>query len=218
MINPLDHDDFFNVKELVSLKSLFNAQVHLGHKTGLRNPHMLPYIFGNRLGVDIIDLDETVILLQDALNIIAHIAYREGVILFLTRHIQTIPLVEKLSQEVGEYAHCRKWHPGTFTNSAAVFGDVTRLPDLCIFVNTLDTVFEQHLAVVEAAKLNIPTVGIMDTSCDPRLISYPIPGNDDSLSAITLYCKLFKEAIRKGKNKRLEMMVKSETEAVDEEE
>ena len=155
--------------------------------------------------MDIIDLEQTAELLNDALNFTAHIAYREGVILFISRHIQTIPLIEKTAQEVGEYAHCRKWKGGNFTNAVVQFGAVTRLPDLCIFINSLNSVFEQHIAVVESAKMNIPTIGIMDSSCDPRLITYPIPGNDDTPSAVQLYCKLFKEAILRGKEKQKEI-------------
>lgn len=60
----------------------------------------------------------------------------------------------------------------------------------------------RHLGVTDAAKMLIPTVGVVDTNCDPSLISYPIPGNDDTPSAVHLYCKLFKEAILRGKNKR----------------
>ena len=54
--------------------------------------------------------------------------------------------------------------------------------------------------------MNIPTVGIVDTSCDPRLITYPIPGNDDTPSAIQLYCNLFEKAILSGKAKRKEYL------------
>jgi small subunit ribosomal protein S2 len=69
-------------------------------------------------------------------------------------------------------------------------------------LNTLDTVLAQHGAVGDAAKMLIPTVGVVDTNCDPNLLTYPIPGNDDTLCAVQLYCKLFKEAILRGKNKR----------------
>lgn len=201
--DPLEHDDFFGVRNLVTMKDLFDSRVYMGHVSGTRNPYMRPFIFGNRLNMDIIDLEKTLPLLQDALNFAAHIAYREGIILFISRHPQTLPLVERVASQCGEYAHCRKWQLGTFTNSVDLFGAITRLPDLCIFLSTHDSVFEQHKAVVESAKCNIPTIGILDTSCDPRLITYPVPGNDDSPNAIHLYCELFKRAIMKGKQKRL---------------
>ena len=189
----------------MTVRELFESRVHLGHKDGVRNPYMQPYIFGNRLGIDIIDLEQTKPLMQDALNFMAHIAFREGVILFLSRHKQTLLSVEQLASECNEYSHCRHWKRGMFTNATMLYGAVTRLPDLCVFVSMHDSVFEQHLAVVEAAKMNIPTIGIVDTSCDPRLISYPIPGNDDTPDSINLYCRLFKEAIMRGKEKRREI-------------
>ena len=206
LINPLDYKDFFEVKDLVKLQDLFEARVHLGHKEGSRNPFMVPYLFGNRLGTDIIDLEQTLPLFQDALNFTAHIAFRNGVILFISHNLQTLPLVEKLAMECEEYSHCRRWKSGTLTNSIIQFGSIVRLPDLVIFLSTHDNVFEEHQAVVEAAKMNIPTVGIVDSSCDPRLVTYPIPGNDDSPSSIELYCKLFKQAIMAGKNKRKEAL------------
>ena len=163
---------------------------------------MIPYIFGNRLGVDIIDLDQTLPLMQDALNFLAHIAFRDGIIMFVSRHLQTIPMIESLAKKCGEYSHCRNWQDGLFTNALVFYGSIIRPPDVLVFMSTHDTIFKQHPAVIEAAKLNIPTIGIVDTSCDPRLISYPIPGNDDSLSSIELYCKLFEKAIMTGKAER----------------
>ena len=167
---------------------------------------MKPYIFGNRLGVDIIDLDQTTELLHEALNFTAHIAYLQGVILFFTRQQRTLLLVEQTAKDCGEYAHCRYWKGGTFTNATVQYGALTRLPDLCIFIGTNNTIFEQNPAIIETAKMNIPAVGIVDTSCDPRLITYPVPGNDDSVCAIELYCRLFKEAVLLGKAKRRKLL------------
>ncbi|XP_069121008.1 small ribosomal subunit protein uS2m-like [Argopecten irradians] len=207
--NPLKHDDYFQVKSLVKVEELFEAGVHFGHKSGVRDEYMVPYIYGNRVGVDILDLEQTVENMKIALNFLAHIAYRGGVILFISKHALSMPLVERTASEAGEYSHCRYWRGGTFTNATQQFGSVIRLPDTCIFLSTVNSVFEQHRAVVESAKMMIPTVGIVDTNSDPRLITYPIPGNDDSLTSIELYCRLFKEAILKGKQKRKEDDLKS---------
>ncbi|XP_046360903.1 28S ribosomal protein S2, mitochondrial-like isoform X1 [Haliotis rufescens] len=198
----LQHHDYFGVRELVTVSDMFKARVHLGHKQGLRDPYMAPYLFGNRLGVDIFDLDQTLTLFQDALNFTAHIAYRGGIILFLTRHRQTMPWVERTAVEAKEYSHCRFWKGGTFTNAAVQFGTVTRLPDLCIFLNTQNNAFLPHAAITDSAKLLIPTVGIVDSNCDPRLITYPVPGNDDTPVSVEYYCSLFKKAILIGKRKR----------------
>lgn len=202
VLDPLQHADYFGLGKLLSVRELFEARVHLGHKEGLLNDLMRPYIFGSRLGYHVIDLDQTLEHLFRALNFVAHMAYRDGVILFVTRHQQTAHMVEETAKACREFAHARWWRPGLFTNSTPQFGTVTRLPDTVILLSTLDSVFEEHLAVKECNKMLIPTVAIVDTNCDPRLVTYPIPGNDDTPSAIQLYCRLFREAILRGKERR----------------
>lgn len=113
----MEHPDFFRVAELFTLKDLFYARVHLGHNKGVRNPLMMPYIFGTRLQTDIIDLEQTVPLLQQALNFTAHVAFRGGIIMFVSRHQQLMPHIEATAEECGEYSHCREWKGGTFTNA-----------------------------------------------------------------------------------------------------
>lgn len=165
---------------------------------------MLRYIYGERLGHTIFDLDKTAEYLRKALNIAAHIAYRDGIILFFMRGAQNSFIVQKTAIECGEFAHTRFWRGGIFTNADTQFGAVTRLPDLCIFFNTLNNVLLQHTAIRDSAKMGIATIGIVDSNCNPNLITYPVPGNDDSPSAIEFYCKVFKEAILRGKEKRKE--------------
>ncbi|XP_069788332.1 small ribosomal subunit protein uS2m [Narcine bancroftii] len=203
--DPLKHPDFFHVSELFTLKDLFDARVHYGHKRGCRHRLMEPYLFGCRLEQDIFDLDQSVLHLQQALNFTAHCAYRKGIILFVSRARQFAHLIEKTAQESGEYAHTRYWQGGLLTNAHVQYATGVRLPDLIIFINTLNNVFEPHLAVRDAAKMNIPTVGIVDSNCNPSLITYPIPGNDDSPPAVKLYCKLFKMTILRAKDKRRQM-------------
>uniref|UniRef100_A0A8C8R7J4 Small ribosomal subunit protein uS2m n=1 Tax=Pelusios castaneus TaxID=367368 RepID=A0A8C8R7J4_9SAUR len=203
----LKNPDFFNVKELISLKNLFDARVHLGHKIGCRHRFMVPYIFGCRLDQDIINLDQTMEHLQLALNFTAHVAYRKGIILFVSRNRQFSHLVENTARDCGEYAHTRYWHGGLLTNAHVHYGDGIRLPDLLIFLSTMNNAFEPHVAIRDAAKMHIPTVGVVDTNCNPSIITYPIPGNDDSPSAMQLYCRLFKMTITRAKNKRKQMEV-----------
>lgn len=172
---------------------------------GVFGRFMEPYIFGNRLGQDIIDLDQTALNLQLALNFTAHVAYRKGIILFVSRNRQFSHLIETTAQACGEYAHTRYFKGGLLTNAHLLFGPTVRLPDLIIFLHTLNNVFEPHVAVRDSAKMNIPTVGIVDTNCNPCLITYPIPGNDDSPQAIQLFCKLFRTTINRAKEKRRQM-------------
>lgn len=181
------------------------ARVHYGHHAGLRCPWMSEYIYGTRINTDIIDLEKSIPPLRKALNFIAHIAFRKGVILFITRYAQHIPVVERTALEVGEYSHCKQWNNGTFTDSTRRFGSVIRLPDLCVFLHTHEKLNEPHGALAEAAKMLIPTVAICDTDIDPSQISYPIPGNDDSMVSLQLYTRLIKKVILNAKKKRQDL-------------
>ncbi|KAG8518653.1 28S ribosomal protein S2, mitochondrial [Galemys pyrenaicus] len=235
---PLKHADFFNLKELFSVRTLFDARVHLGHKAGCRHRYgraappgsaparelqgldegpwapltprgprrlMEPYIFGSRLGQDIIDLEQTTAHLQLALNVTAHVAYRGGIILLVGRQRRFAHLIETTARACGEYAHTRYFKGGLLTNAPLLLGPGVRLPDLVVFLHTLNNVFEPHVAVRDAAKMNIPTVGVVDTNCNPCLVTYPVPGNDDSAPAVQLFCGLFRTAITRAKEKRRQM-------------
>ncbi|XP_005106081.3 28S ribosomal protein S2, mitochondrial [Aplysia californica] len=200
----LQHDDYFGLKNLVTVRDLFEARVHLGHNSGLRHESMSPYIFGERQGTDIIDLEQTLPLLQHALDVCAHIVYRGGMVLFLSRNQQTLPWVERMAQEVGEYSHCRPWKRGIFTNASSIFSTLPIYPELCVFLGTQDTVFEMHLGIVESSKLLIPSIGVVDSNCDNSDLTYHVPGNDDTPAAIHLYLRLFREAVTRAKAKRKE--------------
>lgn len=214
-VNPLTHPDYFNVGNLFTVRDLLEARVHFGHKVGSLNDRMKPYLFGSRLDFTIFDLEQTKEHLQRALNVAAHTAMQGGIILFFCRSSINAHTVEKTALECGEFAHTRYWRGGTFTNSKVQFKAVTRLPDLCIFLNTLNNVMLQHTAIRDSAKMNIPTIGVVDSNCSPDLLTYVVPGNDDSPASIELYCKLFKEAILRGKAKRKEFI--EELEALEKE-
>ena len=182
------------VDEMVSLRELFEARVHLGHKKGMWNPLMKPYIFGLRAGIHIIDLHQTMKHLKLALTVAGSIAQRNGIIMFINERIQFDRLVQHTARNCDEYFVSPKWRPGTLTNSYMLLGTL-RLPDILIFLSTPPS----KTAIKEAAMCNIPTIGIVDTDCNPNLITYPIPGNDDTPEAVKLYCKLFCEVIQNGK-------------------
>lgn len=189
---------------LFTVSDLFDARVHYGHREGTLDARMKPYIFGKRMDHIIFDLDKTALYLRKALNIAAHIAYRDGLILFVGRIPHSTVFIEDTALECGEYAHTREWIPHLFTNSTRKFKGHIRLPDLCILLNTFDDALTEHRCVIESAKCLIPTIGIVDSNANPSLITYPVPGNDDSKASIELYCNLFKKAILRGKAKRLE--------------
>ena len=125
--------------------------------------------------------------------------------MFITRCAEHIPLVEKTAIDCGEYAQCRPWRSGTLTDSTRRFGAVVRLPDVIIMLQTQEKLNETHSAVAEASKMLIPTVAICDTDSDPSQITYPVPGNDDSIASAKLYCSLFEQAIMAAKRKREEL-------------
>ena len=92
------------------------------HGATLYVRNMKPYLFGCRLGVDIIDLDQTLAHLQRALNFLAHVAYRKGIILFIMKSPMHGHLVEKTAKQCGEFAHTRRWKTGLFTNASDTVG------------------------------------------------------------------------------------------------
>lgn len=200
--DPLDHQDYFQVRDLVSLETMFESQCHYGHHQDCRNEYMTPYLFGTRCNIDIIDLEKTVPLFQDALNVLAHVVYRGGIVLFVSRQKMTMHRVEHMAKHVGEFAHCRQWNSGVFTNTEQIVGFPTRLPDLCVFLHSQTSAVMPHPGLVDCAKLLIPTIGIVDSNCDPRLVSYPIPANDDSFSSIIYYLKVFENTVKLAKQKR----------------
>lgn len=188
------------------MEDLLESRVHFGHKEGMLDPHMRPYIFGKRLGVLIFDLEKTAKLLNTALQVTAEIAYRKGIILFVNQSRQTGHLAEIAAKECGEYAYCRRWNNRVLSDAQITFNAVTRLPDLIVLFSVVEKVNELHGAVKMSANMLIPTVGICDTNADPTLVTYPVPGNDDTPQSIELYCKLFKQAILNGKQKRDEII------------
>uniref|UniRef100_A0A1I7YTD0 Small ribosomal subunit protein uS2m n=1 Tax=Steinernema glaseri TaxID=37863 RepID=A0A1I7YTD0_9BILA len=198
----LQNEDLFKMSEAVDVEQMFDARVHYGHKVGTLNDNMKWALFGQRLGFCVFDLDVTKKYMVKALNFLAHISNRGGMILFVTADRTNQLMVERMAADVGQYSHTRKWQDGTLTNTRQLFGSPVRLPDAIVFLSTLTSVLERHPAVIEAAKMAIPTIGIVDSNSDPNYITYPIPGNDDSTTAIRYYMRMFCDAINRGKNAR----------------
>jgi len=199
---PLQQKDYFDVEQLANVPDLFKARVHFGHYKGSRNEHMKPYLFGCRVGVDIIDLNHTKTHLARALNFVAHMAYRRAVILFVHQSSQHGHQVELAAASCGEYSHTRKWAAGLFANNKLGDPETSPYPDVCIFLSTMSGSHEQHPALAECAKVGVATVGIVDTNVNPSLVTYPVPGNDDSSASITHYLDVFTKAVNVGKLRR----------------
>ncbi|KAE8750399.1 hypothetical protein FOCC_FOCC002958 [Frankliniella occidentalis] len=200
--DTLEHKDFFGVRKLCTPSLLFQHKVHFGHKATSLDPRMRQFVYGIRSNHVIFDLDISNFHLQEALNIAAHVALRDGIILFVARLPHCANLIEQTAKDCGEYAHVRQWKMGCLTDISKYQKMECRLPDLVILPSTVSEFGSEHPVVAEAAKLNIPTIGIVDSNCNPNMITYPVPGNDDTLTTIQLYCSLFKEAILRGKAER----------------
>ncbi|KAF8382551.1 mrps-2 [Pristionchus pacificus] len=194
----LETEDLFGLHSLVNVDEMFEARLHYGHKIGTLHENMKWALYGERLGVCIFDLEITRKHLIRALDFVAHVVSRGGIILFISTHRDTMLDVEKMAEEVGQYAHVRFWQEGTLTNMKQLLGASVRMPDTMVFLSSLTSMSERHPAIIEAAKMTIPTVGIVDSNSDPSYLTYLVPSNDDSPQAVAYLLRLFKEACQRG--------------------
>ncbi len=222
----------------VSVGSLLDAGIHFGHKTSRWNPKMEPYIYGARDNIHIIDLQQTVPLMQLALKTIYETVKNNGKVLFVSSKVQATDLVAEYAEKCGQFYVNNRWLGGTLTNWTTISKSIKRLnnidkiledekqiedytkkeildlsrkrdkllrslagirkiggrPDLMVVIDTN----KEHLAISEAVKLGVPIVAVVDTNSDPDNIDFPIPGNDDAIRSIRLYCELFAEAALAG--------------------
>lgn len=187
-------EDPFCINDMTSVQDLFKARVHMGHKSGMWNPQMLEYIHGIRAGIHIFDLAKTLQHLRRALNVAARIAYGNGVILFVNERSQFDGLVQETARDCGEFFVTPLWRKGILTNSYKLLG-TTRYPDLAVILSASKSI----VAVTELATSNVPSIAVTDSDSNPQYITYPIPGNDDTPTAVMLYCKLFSKVIQNAK-------------------
>jgi small subunit ribosomal protein S2 len=220
----------------VSLRQLLEAGVHFGHNTRRWNPRMAPYLFGVRNQVHIIDLQQTVPLLERALKAVRDITASGGRVLFVGTKRAAADYAAESAQRCGQYYVNHRWLGGMLTNWKTITGSIKRLrqmdellagdtqgftkkevlnmtrdrekleralggikdmgglPDILFIIDTN----KEKLAVEEANKLGIPVIAILDSNSDPQGVTYPVPGNDDAIRAITLYCDLVAGAVLDG--------------------
>ncbi len=218
------------------MRELVESGVHFGHTTRLWNPKMKPFIFGERNGIHIINLDNTVPQLHRALEFLHNISANGGRILFVGTKTQARETIKETAIDSGQYYVNHRWLGGMITNWQTILNSITKMkkmqkqlgeentgltkkelitvmrkkdklelvlggigemgsqPDALFVVD----INKEATAIAEAKVLNIPVVAIVDTNCDPDGIDYPIYGNDDSLRAIKLYCRLAQESILEG--------------------
>ena len=219
-----------------SMRQLLEAGVHYGHQTARWNPKMGEYIYGDRNVIHILDLTQTVPLLDTALKVVRDTVAKGGRILFVGTKRQAQKPVAEAAERCAQFYMNHRWLGGTLTNWQTVSKSIQRLkqidammgdgaegltkkerlhiereqgklqaslggiremggvPDLIFIID----VGKEDLAILEAQKLGIPVVGIVDTNCSPKGVTYVIPGNDDAARAIQLYCDLIARAALDG--------------------
>lgn len=165
------------------------------------NPNFMPYAYGERAGITVIDLDHTLPLLRRAANVVRAVAAREGSVLFVGTRLDLRKAVRKAAERMGAQGfHVgEKWLPGTLTNRIQMFGpDVAEktqiIPDLVVFLNPIPNIH----AIRECTLEHVPTIAIVDSNVDPRIVMYPIPANDESTRTAELIAGVLSVAGREG--------------------
>jgi small subunit ribosomal protein S2 len=165
------------------------------------NPNFMPFAYGVRAGITIIDLDQTLPLLRRAAQLVRAVTAKDGIILFVGTRPDLRPIVRKAAERIGSqgYHVGEKWLPGTLTNKLEMFGpEVVKngrvIPDLVVFLNPIANVH----AIRECAIDHVPTIGIVDSNVDPRIVMYPIPANDENTRTAELVAGVLSVAGREG--------------------
>jgi small subunit ribosomal protein S2 len=223
----------------ITMKELLEAGVHFGHQTKRWNPKMKEYIFGERNGIYIIDLQKTLKLFKDASKFVTELTGSGKTILFVGTKRQAQDAISEEAGRAGMPYINQRWLGGLLTNWVTVQKSVKRLQELdemavdgrydlltkkeviklererkhlqanLAGIKTMkrlpDAIFvvdsnNEAIAVKEARKLGIPVVAVVDTNCDPTVVDYVIPGNDDALRAIRLFTSKIADSAAEGVN------------------
>ena len=223
---------------VITIKQLLEAGVHFGHHTRRWNPKMQEYIFTERNGIYIIDLQKTVKKFEEAYMFVRDLAANGGTVLFVGTKKQAAEAIKEEANRCGQYYVNVRWPGGMMTNFKTIKRSIGRLNSLNkmqedgtfdllpkkevaakqkeIFdleksyggiktmENLPDAIFivdprKERNAVLEAKKLGIPVIAIVDTNCDPDDADYIIPGNDDAIRAIKLISSVIADAVLEGK-------------------
>ncbi|KAG1700568.1 30S ribosomal protein S2 [Nymphon striatum] len=187
------------------MRQLLEAGAHFGHQTSRWNPKMDRYIYGSRNNIHIIDLSQSVPLLDQALKVVSDTVAGGGRLLFVGTKRQASEIIADAAKRSAQYYVNARWLGGMLTNWNTISNDKLEralggikdmggTPDILFIVDTN----KESIALQEAKKLGIPVVAILDSNCDPDNVDYPIPGNDDAARAISLYCDLIAKAAIDG--------------------
>lgn len=186
-------------RDLVTIRQMMACSMHLGHAAWRWNPKMAPFIYGERAGIHIINLERTLVCLRQASNVVKDIASRGGKIVFVGTSVPIQRLTYEVAQDCGQFYVNTRWIGGTVTNRRQVLRNDQLMPDLLII---LDPVANEK-AVFEARTANIPVIAICDTNSDPTRVTYPIPANDDAFSSVELVARTLSLAAEEGRQTRI---------------
>ena len=223
---------------VVTMRQLLESGVHFGHRTQRWNPKMKRYIFTERNGIYIIDLQQSLPYIDSAYEFVKETVAHGGTVMFVGTKKQAQSAISEQATRVGMPYVNQRWLGGMLTNFSTVhkrlqrlkeldevdfedvagsgmtkkellglerehtkldrtlggIRDMTRTPGAIWVVDTN----KEHIAVAEARKLNIPVISILDTNCDPDLVDYKIPGNDDAIRSINLLTRVIADAVAEG--------------------
>lgn len=222
----------------VTMRQMLEAGCHFGHQTRYWNPKMGQYIFGARNKIHIINLEKSLPMLNDALNMAGSVAANKGKVLFVGTKRAARDIIAEEAKRCGMPYVNHRWLGGMLTNFKTIKQSIKRLkeletmsqdgtfdkltkrealtmtremeklelslggikdmramPDALFIIDTGN----EDIAILEAKKLGIPVIGVVDTNNNPDGVDYVIPGNDDALRAIKLYLESMADAIIEGK-------------------
>ena len=222
----------------ISMRELLEAGVHFGHQTRRWHPRMKPFIYGERNGIHIVNLQYTLPRFRVACEYLRDVVAEGGTVLFVSTKRQAQDQIAEQARACGMPFVHRRWLGGMLTNFRTIRKGVERYKELRLMLEDeeneaalskkersrlnrefqkLDKAFEgivgmerlpdalfiidirkEHIALKEAQRLGIPVVAVVDSNCDPNGIDFVVPGNDDAIRAIRLYCEKAGEAIRAG--------------------
>ena len=224
---------------VISMKQLLEAGVHFGHQTRRWNPKMAPYIYTERNGIYIIDLQKSVGKVDEAYKAIADIAADGGTILFVGTKKQAQDAIKTEAERCNMFYVNERWLGGMLTNFKTIQSRIARLKAIEKMAEdgTFDVLpkkevialkkewekleknlggIKERICVQEAHTLGIPLIGIADTNCDPEELDYVIPGNDDAIRAVKLIVSKMADAVieaNQGEAEAVEEMAAEEESA-----
>ncbi len=224
---------------VVTMKNLLESGVHFGHQVKRWDPRMKKYIFAERNGIHIIDLQKTIQAIKDAYDAVRKTVAAGKTVLFVGTKKQAQQAVQKEAERCGMFYINNRWLGGMLTNFVTIkksllrlkklekmevdgtfenltkkeisgiakeraklqknLGGIKEMKELPGIMFVIDT-RKEAIAVAEAQRQGIPIVAVVDTNCNPDGITYPIPGNDDAIRAITLFTSIIANAVVEADN------------------